>query len=107
MNKRAHVFGWVVAVLSLLAAWLGMALFTPAIMAFVVLLPAAVASVWLRAVLPGVLGIAACLVGIALSPIPLSDWMKFPLSIAGVLVCLFLGIFGLVWGVLTRHTRTA
>ena len=106
-NRAAHILGWFTVAISLIVGLLGAAPFTPAIFLVALLLPIAALVAWCGAVVAGLLSFFLCMFAYAISPLPMSQLIKWPFTIAWLVLCSFAVILGAVHGVRIRDKRYA
>ena len=104
-NRAAHILGWFTVAISLVVGLLGAAPFTPAIFLVTLLLPVAALAAWRGAVVAGLLSFLLCMVAFALSPLPMTQLIKWPFAVAWLVLCSFAVILGAVHGVRISSRR--
>jgi hypothetical protein len=108
MSSRAvHIIGWFTVAISLIVGLLGAAPFTPAIFLVALLLPVAALVAWRGAVVAGLLSFLLCMFAFAISPLPMSQLIKWPFAVAWLVLCLLAVILSAVHGVRIRGKRDA
>ena len=106
-NRAAHILGWVTVAISLVVGLLGAAPFTPAIFLVALLLPVAALVAWRGAVVTGLLSFLLCMFAFAISPLPMTQLIKWPFAVAWLVLCSFAVILGAVHGVRISSRRYA
>lgn len=98
-NRAAQILGWVTVAISLMVGLLGVAPFTPAIFLVPLLLAIAALVAWHGAVVAGLVSFLLCIVAFAISPLPISQLVKWPLAVAWLGLCLVAVVLGTVHGI--------
>ena len=106
-SRAARILGWFTVAISLIVGLLGVAPFTPAIFLVALLLPVAALVAWHGAVVAGLLSFMLCMFAFAISPLPMSQLIKWPFAVAWLVLCSFAVILSAVHGVRIRAKRYA
>ena len=98
-NRAAHILGWITVAISVVVGLLGAASFTPAILLVAFLLPVAALAAWHGAVVAGPLSFLLCLFAFTISPLPMTQLIKWPFAVVWLVLCSFAVILGVVHGI--------
>ena len=106
-NRATHILGWVTVAISLIVGLLGAAPFTPAIFLVTLLLPITAFVAWRGAVVVGLLSFLLCILAFAISPLPMTQLIKWPFAVAWLNLCLVAVVLGTVHGIRMGSKRCA
>ena len=106
-NRAAQILGWVTVAISLMVGLLGVAPFTPAIFLVALLLPVAALVAWHGAVVASLVSFLLCIAAFAISPLPTSQLVKWPLAVEWLGLCLVAVVLGAVHGIRINSKRGA
>ena len=106
-HRTAQILGWVTVAISLMVGLIGFAPFTPAIFLVPLLLAIAALVAWHGAVVAGLASFLLCIVAFAISPLPISQLLKWPLAVPWLGLCLVAVVLGTVHGIRISSKRRA
>lgn len=106
-NRATHILGWVTVVISLIVGLLGVAPFTPAIFLVTLLLPIAAFVAWRGVIVAGLLSFLLCIFAFTISPLPVTQLIKWPFAVAWLSLCLVAVVLGTIHGIRIRRKHYA